>query len=1430
MAQNICNFCSETFTVKREYLRHVNKHCSGCGQFFSNTYQLKFHQKNYGCPPMQNQPSNNSRLDNIEHANCNSVTLPLMRNQFIIDQITGNDHNIPSQQSEGGNKFCNECHKAVRNMSAHLRSDEHRRVIRQIFGENINIVKNSFGKNILTFEYINAKNILLPNELLSDAKETIVSLVEKNFTRNTPIKFNIELIGEYVKPTSQRDEPSTSNMVLNTSQNMFCHMSKMSLITEGDNISQLFHDHANRIINKMSEFQERDSGWALEKIVKLNINIYKANLTRGSQFLKTPLSLSKKNACLNIRNYDEFCFKWCIVAALSEPAAACDKSNPQSYNINITEEIIYLPSGEILNFRGLSFPMAIKNIKDFEANNEDISINVFGYDGNQIVGPYYLTPKRRNRHINLMLLHEGDKFHYILIMDMSRLLRSQITAHRGRSIICDGCIQSFTTEAVYAKHEKECVGVVTEMPKEGENIIRFKNYHKKERVPFVIYADAECILEDWNPENLNTNTNTVTVKRHIPCAFSYYIKCSFNDSLSKFYIYSGPNAARNFLENLIGDCKFIYNTYLSKTVPMISLSQTELDDFNSSTVCHICEKELGNDRVKDHCHLTGKYRGAAHNECNLKYHVSKFVPIFFHNFSSYDCHLFFKELIHFDGEIKVIPLNKELYVSMSYFTKMNNDSNEMVDHNSSVNSKNKWRNKFELRFLDSFRFMSSSLDSLAKNLPKNAFQAVRTQFPNDADFNLLTRKGVFPYEYVSSLDKLYERKLPNRNEFYNRLTDSECSLDDYRHAQNVWRHFECQTVKDYMELYLTADVLLLADVFENFRSLCLRHHRLDPCQYFTVPSLSWDAMLLCTGVELELFTDINMYNFCKNGIRGGLTQCSNRHSVANSKYTEDYDPSKPEVNIYYLDVNNLYGKAMTQCLPQKDFKFLTQEELEIFNDVSKILAIPHDSPTGYFFNVDLEYPKNLHDKHNDLPFCPESKCVGGCKIKKLIADLNDKTSYTIDYRVLQQCIQHNLILKKINSCLQFTQSNWLAAYIMKNNNLRAQATDAFAKNFYKFMNNSVYGKTMENVDKRKIVEIRNHWESYGKRWGAREFISKPNFHSLTHFSDEMVAIQMNKVRVKYDKPIYLGFCILELSKWVMYDFFYDFLKVKFGNDFILNYMDTDSFILTFTNRNLFAELSREEILARFDTSDFSPSNPYNIPLLNKKVIGMMKDENCGKTVSEFVGLRPKMYAMKVHNSEEVKKSKGVKKSVMKQYTIDTYRDCLYNRIKYYNSMYTFRSRKHEIYTDNITKVCLSFQDDKRFIREDGVSTYAWGHYKLKNDNEDEVALSNEENSVIPMELDFHIENASDNSIFELIANVNSNDVIDLENISISNFPIELDVDINNIPPVNTIDIPLDGDDKSIFELLGDSDSEYTNCESLDFIQFLNFNENDFVNK
>ncbi|XP_058974383.1 uncharacterized protein LOC131800720 [Musca domestica] len=993
---------------------------------------------------------------------------------------------------------------------------------------------------------------------------------------------------------------------------------------------------------------------------------------------------------------------------------------------------------------------------------------------------------------------------------MSRLLRNQLTKHMNATHICDGCLQHFTTHKILEGHKKECGGVVTILPEKDNSTLKFKNFHKKERVPFVVYADAESILEDVSWGTIN-GKKTVTVKKHIPCAFSYSIHCSLDNNLNKFKSFSGPNAANDFLENLIKDSKYIYNNYLTKTRPMNRLTPLELEDFDSSRLCHICEKELGNDRVKDHCHLTGKYRGAAHNSCNLEYRVARFVPILFHNFSSYDCHLFIKELVRFGGDISVIPLNKEKYVSMSYFVKTKEFASTLDDN--SIHSEKREKNapNLELRFLDSFRFMSASLDSLAKNLPPSEFKAVRTQFPNDADFNLMTRKGVFPYEYISSFNKLLENQLPSREEFHNKLTDSECSLEDYEHALRVWNHFNCQTLKDYLELYLKTDVLLLADIFENFRDLCIRVHKLDPCQYITAPSLSWDAMLLCTGVELELFTDINMYNFCKNGIRGGLTQCSTRHSVANNPSMSNYDQSKPDVNIYYLDVNNLYGMAMTQYLPIKDFKWVEEEELEKFNDINKILSIPDDSPTGFIFDVEIEYPANLHDIHNDLPFCPENKCIGGSKTKKLIADFSDKKSYTIHYRVLKQCLKHNLILKKVNRCLSFTQSNWLEKYIMKNNNLRAKATNAFEKDLYKLFNNSVYGKTMENVDKRKIVQIRTHWESHGKRLGARDFISKPNFHSLSQFSEDMVAIEMNKVKVKYDKPIYLGFCVLEISKWVMYDFLYDFLKVKFGNDFILNYMDTDSFILTFFGRDLYRELTLDDIKARFDTSDFSPSNVYKLPLLNKKVIGMMKDENAGKTMTEFVGLRPKMYAIKVSDSEEVKKSKGVKKCVLKKYTIDTYRDCLYNKQNYFNSMYTFRSRKHDVYTDRITKVCLSFQDDKRFIREDGIHTYAWGHYRI---NEDFTDLSNL-HSTIPMDVDLdlnELQNSNLGTIDEVLdfaSNNGNTSPMNVENI-LPNFGALNSLDLAHIPlldlnlninDIHNIELPSPIEEQSIFNML-----------------------------
>ena len=697
---------------------------------------------------------------------------------------------------------------------------------------------------------------------------------------------------------------------------------------------------------------------------------------------------------------------------------------------------------------------------------------------------------------------------------------------------------------------------------------------------------------------------------------SYYIKCSFDSHLDIFRIYSGEDSAKHFFQTLVKDTVDIYNNFLSKTKPMNFLTPSQKKRQNEDIICHICKKFLSfEDRVADHCHLTGEYRGPAHNKCNLEYQIANFIPIFFHNLSAYDSHLFVRELSSVKGDINIIPLNKELYVSIS--------KKILINDNDTI----------ELRFLDSFRFMPSSLEKLAGYLSDSDLITVKSIYQNDNEFNLMKRKGIFPYDYLDSENRLNETQLPPQSLFFNKLTNESCSVDDYKHAEQVWNTFNCRSILDYLLLYLKTDVLLLCDIFENFRKVCKNIYNLDPCQYYTTPGLSWDAMLKITEIELELLTDINMYNFVTRGIRGGIVQCCKRHSIANNKYVSDYDSSKESNYLIYLDVNNLYGHAMSQYLPYKNFEWV--ENIDDFN----LDDVKHDSPTGYILEVDLDYPSTLHDYHNDFPFCAENKKIECMKQTKLITDLNNKTKYIIHYRNLQQCIQHGMVLKKVHRILKFNQSDWLKTYIDLNNHHRTLAKNSFEQNLFKLMNNAVFGKTMENVDKRKDIKIVCEWENRGKKLGARALISRPNFHSCLKIHDEMIAIQMSRVRTEYNKPIYIGFSVLELSKWIMYDFHYDYMKPKYQENLSLNYMDTDSFIYNIKTNDLYNDI-RNDIKSHFDTSAYSKENAFNFPLLNKKVLGMMKDECNGKIIKEFIGLRAKMYSVKIDRDEkEIKKIK-----------------------------------------------------------------------------------------------------------------------------------------------------------------------------------------------
>ncbi|GFW62082.1 c2H2-type domain-containing protein [Trichonephila clavipes] len=276
--------------------------------------------------------------------------------------------------------------------------------------------------------------------------------------------------------------------------------------------------------------------------------------------------------------------------------------------------------------------------------------------------------------------------------------------------------------------------------------------------------------------------------------------------------------------------------------------------------------------------------------------------------------------------------------------------------------------------------------------------------------DLLLRKGVFPYDYFDSFEKCKDSCLPPISKFYNKLNEEAISVEDYNHACKVFNEFHLNNLGEYCDLYVKTDVLLLTDLFENFRKICMQTYKLDPCWYFTTPALSWDAMLLHTKVAIELFTDYDMLLFIEKGVRGGISQCCNRYAIANNRYMSNFNPDDEIKYLMYLDANNLYGYAMSKYLPLKDFVWSDNDLTE-----QDILNLSDESDVGYILEVDLEYPSDLHDKHSDFPLAPENKPPPNCKEPRLLTTLEPKTKYVLHYSNLKLYLKLGLVLKKNSS-------------------------------------------------------------------------------------------------------------------------------------------------------------------------------------------------------------------------------------------------------------------------------------------------------------------------------------------------------------------------------------------------------------------------------
>ena len=497
----------------------------------------------------------------------------------------------------------------------------------------------------------------------------------------------------------------------------------------------------------------------------------------------------------------------------------------------------------------------------------------------------------------------------------------------------------------------------------------------------------------------------------------------------------------------------------------------------------------------------------------------------------------------------------------------------------------------------------------------------------------------------------------------------------------------------------------------------MEKHKLDPAHFMTAPSVSWSASLKLTKVKLELMTDPDMSMFIDRSLIGGFSGVTHPYAKANNLECPDYDPKLPLSWILVMDANNLYGFAMRQYLPTGGFKWVPVEERE--NWAEFILQQQDEQEEGYFLEVDLDYPEELHNLHDNYPCAPEKmkieerylsdhqkqlgkKCGANYKIEKLCLTLNSKKKYILHYRNLKQYLSLGLKLSKVHRVLKFKQSSWLKKYIDMNTQFRQEANNKFEVSLYKLMNNSFFGKTCEDVRKYRNVKIVIDEKQIDK------LSKKENFGRWHIYDENLASVLMEKTSVKLNKPRYIGSAILALSKTVMYDFHYSYMMKKFP-DCKLLFTDTDSFCYKIPDvEDVYATIKDSDW---FDFSNFPKDHP-NYKENNKMIPGKFKDECPNNTILEFVGLRSKMYSILPKEGEKKATAKGVNQRITRnEIKQGDYRNCLMNNEQMYHKMVNIAHDHHQLETSSTLKKSLSPFNDKKWIdkNETEFTTYSFGH-------------------------------------------------------------------------------------------------------------------------
>ena len=989
----------------------------------------------------------------------------------------------------------------------------------------------------------------------------------------------------------------------------------------------------------------------------------------------------------------------------------------------------------VKHFKGKTHkPMKLRNVPYFERAN-GIAINVFGWENKNIL-PLFLSKQSRNKQrINILHLPPHDKDdlgHYVYINNLSAFI-STLKRFNGYTnnkehnslLICELCLHTMVSPKKYQSHVHACLNPHNQhvLYPQKDSMLKATASAGKSYAPLLGFLDFEARMSpksnsenfkayncdncaQGGPPKLCTHSERVLCEQ-LPMTFSFYILDHMkNIVLSKTYS-NDNDVMSTFFETLNQwQTSVLHLLQANKTLHWSPRLQTLYD---KQYQCYICKGEFlpGHklfQKVRDHCHYTppkwnkkhqcleSLFLGAAHAKCNLQRCTSYVVPVYVHNFMSYDSNFLLKHLNSLNEfkNISAIPYNsnKLRTLTIKHFT-----------------------------FLDSYQIMNASLAQLSEDLRVSGHNwnilKQSKLCSTDQQLLCLLRKSIYPYEWVRSVDQLVAtQEFPPKDAFFSKLANKTVSDEDYAHGKNVYKQFNCNNMLEYTELYCKLDTLLLAEIVLTFRQLMKEKFCLWIENYISIPQLAYDAFLLQNKIPLQLCHDPTMVQMFENNIRGGVSFVNNRHirNVTNAS------------EILYVDANNLYGFAQCLPLPVGAYRWLSDSEIALL----KLDTMVVDQPMGYVFEVDLEIPSSVHDKLDDLPLAPQAQPVVASMLSpysaqvqnellgnkkasnyntfKLITSHLAKTRYVVHYLNLQFYVRLGCRITKIHSVISFKQLRFLQKHILHVSQLRAKATSKFEQLLYKLIVNSLYGKFIQNCRKFLTLKVCSSATS------LLRYTNDPKFHSLIPINKNVSLILLRKKTVTLDKLYAVGFTILELSKLHMYQLWYDHIQTKLpplSAKLILT--DTDSFIIQLVNITKVQALKCLKSI--MDFSNY-PSKHELFNIERKKVPGYLKDEYPCQEIEECVAVRSKCYFLSMDGSS-TRVCKGIAQNVSATFPIDYYLSCVYSTSKRIKAtMHSIRANKHVLTTKSITKICMSSGDDKRF-QTCNLHSVGYGHWKIQ---------------------------------------------------------------------------------------------------------------------